>query len=104
DQLVYASRLGASDSGRSEDAVAVDGILHLMGHRVCRMGPSPEHLSGAACQAGCVTCLQWPRTHSVSSLGGRIRVCITTQYCSVFSCNPRSCSGVAVGAATSKRR
>jgi putative endonuclease len=42
------------------------------------------------------------RTHSVFSFGGRIRVCITTQNCSVFSCNPRNCSGVASGAATSK--
>src|SRR6267143_2490278 len=41
-------------------------------------------------------------THSVWSVGGRSNVCITTQYCSVFSRNPRSCSGVALGAATSK--
>src|SRR5207302_7720827 len=41
-------------------------------------------------------------THSVWSAGGRSNVCITTQYCSVFSRNPRSCSGVALGAATSK--
>jgi hypothetical protein len=41
-------------------------------------------------------------THSVWRAGGRSNVCITTQYCSVFSRNPRSCSGVALGAATSK--
>ena len=41
---------------------------------------------------------------SVVRLGGRVKVCITTQYCSVFSRNPRSCSGVASDAAMSKVR
>ncbi len=36
-----------------------------------------------------------------SSVGGWVRVCITTQYCSVFSFNPASCSGVASGATIS---
>ena len=40
--------------------------------------------------------------HSECSFGGRAKVCITTQYCSVFSRKLRICSGVAVGAATSK--
>jgi hypothetical protein len=43
-------------------------------------------------------------THSVFKFGGCIRVCITTQYCSVFSRKPRSCSSVALGAAILKRR
>src|SRR5215469_8453196 len=42
-------------------------------------------------------------THSVWSLGGRIRVCITTQYCSAFSRNRVSCSAVAWGARMSNR-
>src|SRR5882724_10891763 len=55
DKPVYASRLGACDSGRPEDTAAVDGILHLMGNRVGRMGSSPKHSTEAACQARCMT-------------------------------------------------
>src|SRR5258708_33141197 len=40
---------------------------------------------------------------STSSFGGVVSVCMTTQYCSVFSHNPRSCSAVASGASISKR-
>ena len=43
-------------------------------------------------------------THSVRSADGRGNVCITTQYCSVFSRKPRSSSAVACGARISKRR
>ena len=42
--------------------------------------------------------------HSVCNFGGRINVCMTTQYCSVFSRNPRNWSAVALGARISKRR
>jgi hypothetical protein len=42
------------------------------------------------------------RTHSDCTFGGRVKVCITTQYSSVFACNPFICSGVAFGAAISK--
>src|SRR5437899_7039278 len=49
---VYASRLGSCDSGRSEDTAAVDGVLHLMGDRVCRMGRGAKHRTEEACQGG----------------------------------------------------
>jgi len=39
--------------------------------------------------------------HRLSIFGGCSNVCKTTQYCSVFSCKARSCSGVASGASTS---
>jgi len=40
--------------------------------------------------------------HVCSIFGGLCKVCITTQYCSVFACNALSCSFVACGARTSK--
>src|SRR5450432_1184382 len=40
--------------------------------------------------------------HLFSIFGGRCKVCITTQYCSVFSCKAVSCSAVACGARTLK--
>jgi hypothetical protein len=40
--------------------------------------------------------------HVCSIFGGFCKVCITTQYCSVFACNALSCSSVACGALTSK--
>src|SRR5271167_2375335 len=40
--------------------------------------------------------------HRFSIFGGFCRVCITTQYCSVFACNALNCSFVAPGARTSK--
>jgi hypothetical protein len=40
--------------------------------------------------------------HVCSIFGGLCKVCITTQYCSVFACNALSCSSVACGARTSK--
>jgi len=43
-------------------------------------------------------------TQSVRKSGGWTKVCMTTQYCSVFSRNPRNCSGVAWGAEMSNRR
>src|SRR6202158_4563242 len=55
DKSVYASRLGSCDSGRPDDTAAVDGVLHLIGDRVCRMGSSPKHRAEAACKAGGVT-------------------------------------------------
>src|SRR5271169_1784786 len=42
------------------------------------------------------------RTHTLSGFGGCSNVCITTQYCSVFSRKPLICSGVACGATISK--
>src|ERR1700677_4458545 len=42
-------------------------------------------------------------TQSVCSGGGWVKVCITTQYCSVFSRRALHCSGVALGAVRSKR-
>jgi hypothetical protein len=42
--------------------------------------------------------------HSVCNLGGRISVCMTTQYCSVFSRKLRKCSAVAWGARISKAK
>jgi hypothetical protein len=47
DQPVYDSRMGACNCGRPENAVAVDGLFHLMGDRVCGMGGSSEHPSQA---------------------------------------------------------
>src|SRR5260370_33633512 len=55
DKPVYASRVGSCDSGRPEDTAAVDGVLHLMGDRVCRMGSSTKHCTEAACHAGSLT-------------------------------------------------
>jgi hypothetical protein len=55
DKPVYSSRLGSCDSGRLENAAAVDGVLHFMGDRVCRMGSGAKHRTEATCQAGCVT-------------------------------------------------
>jgi hypothetical protein len=40
--------------------------------------------------------------HVCSIFGGLCKVCITTQYCSVFACNALICSSVACGARTSK--
>ena len=54
DKPVYASRLGSCDFRRPEDTAALDGILHLMGDRVCRMGSGPKHRTEAGRQAGCV--------------------------------------------------
>ena len=54
-QPVYASRLGSCDSCSADGTAAVDGIFHLVGHRVRRMGSGPKHRTQAACPAGCVT-------------------------------------------------
>ena len=41
-QPVYASRLGSCDSCSADGTAAVDGIFHLVGHRVRRMGSGPK--------------------------------------------------------------
>ena len=55
DKPVYASRLGSRDSGSPDHPAAVDGILHLMGDRVCRRGSSPKYRTEAAYQSAPVT-------------------------------------------------
>jgi uncharacterized membrane protein len=55
DQPVYAARLGPCDSGRSHDTVAVDGVLHLLGYRISRMGSRPKHRTESACQTEGIT-------------------------------------------------
>src|SRR5439155_1213532 len=42
--------------------------------------------------------VDYEQLHSVSIFGGLSRVCMTTQYCSVFSCIARNCSAPAFGA------
>jgi len=39
--------LGSRDSGRSEGTAALDGVLHIMGDCVGRMGRSSKHRSEA---------------------------------------------------------
>jgi hypothetical protein len=51
DQPIYASRLGSCNSCRSEDTTPMDGVLHLLGDRLRRMGRSPKHCTEAPCQA-----------------------------------------------------
>lgn len=48
------------------------------------------------------SCVQSWSDQTVCNFGGCINVCITTQYCSVFSRSPRNCSAAAFGAAKSK--
>jgi len=38
-----------------EDTAAVDGVLHLMGDRVRRVGSSAKHRTEAGGQGGCLT-------------------------------------------------
>jgi uncharacterized membrane protein YphA (DoxX/SURF4 family) len=46
---------GPCDSGRSHDTVAVDGVLHLLGYRISRMGSRPKHRTESACQTEGIT-------------------------------------------------
>src|SRR5260370_17742209 len=55
DEPVYAGRLGPWDSGGSHDTVAVDGVLHLLGYRISRMGSRPKHRTESACQTEGIT-------------------------------------------------
>jgi hypothetical protein len=43
------------DSGCSHDTVAVDGILHLLGHRLSRMGSRPKHRTASFCETEGIT-------------------------------------------------
>jgi len=81
------------------------GVPHFGVFVVCRplvTQISLPHLAVRIPKLTFVLVLYPSPTHSVWSAGGRSNVCITTQYCSVFSRNPRSCSGLTLGAATSK--
>ncbi len=53
DKSLYISRLDSCGSARSDGTTALDGVLHLMGVRFCRMGGSAQHLAGADCHVRC---------------------------------------------------
>jgi hypothetical protein len=48
DKPVYITRLGSCGSARSDGTPALDGVLHLMGNRLGRMGRGPKQRTEAA--------------------------------------------------------
>src|SRR5579863_8267117 len=102
-KIPWSVLLFGKDAEASNPAGMLTQCVNLCQERRGKRSGVPAPPEGDLDSAKIVERLQLP-THSVCSFGGWDRVCITTQYCSVFSRRPRNCSSVAAGATTSKCR
>ncbi len=102
------------NDGRRRGELQIDLILHQHGGRaqflldttLLEDGTRPDAKEANEkpyfrCRYTCTLGRYWV-SQECSIFGGCCKVCMTTQYCSVFACRALSCSFVACGARTSK--